>query len=294
MISSMTGYGCAEGEINGIGCTVELRSVNSRYFNARIRLPEMLFFLEQEIENLLKGSFSRGTINCVIRLTNSPSQGLFEVDERALKRYFQILRRLSTSFKINDRIDIGGLLAVPGVIVPEDIDQNKTRRIRRAILGIVRKAIFQLKQMRGAEGSALSSDLAKQCKSISAALGKIRSKSRTSLKGYHKKLQQKVNEMLRETGHSLDEATIVREVAVCAERADISEEITRLESHLQRFRQSLRSANQAGRRLDFISQEMLREANTIASKATDIGIINEVLEIKCYIDRIKEQVQNIE
>jgi uncharacterized protein (TIGR00255 family) len=290
----MTGYGFAEGRFEDIGCTVELRSVNSRYFNARIKLPETFTFLEQDIENLLKDNISRGTINCTIRLKSASAEALFDIDEAAIRKYLEVLGRVSSSLKLEGRIDVTGLLAVPGVIVPADMDPKKIESIKAGVLNIVREAAEQLKKMRTAEGAALAADIEQQCKAIADGLERIRKKSGTVFKDYHKKFQQKVDELLSETGLKLDEATVAREAAVFAERSDISEETARLDSHLQRFRECCREGNNIGRRLDFISQELLREANTIASKASNIEIINEVLEIKCYIDRIKEQVQNIE
>jgi len=294
MVSSMTGYGFAAGQLEGLGCTVELRSVNSRYFNARIKLPEIFTFLEQDIENLLKTNISRGTINCTVRLKNSSIEALFDIDEAAIRKYLEVLGRVSSSLRLEGAIDITGLLSVPGVIVPADVEPKKLESLKMAVLGIVNDAAERLKKMRTAEGQALAADMGLQCKSIKEGLERIRKKSGSLLEGCHKKIQQKIAELMRETGLELDEATVAREAAVLAERSDISEEIARLDSHLQRFEQCCRQGNNIGRRLDFISQELLREANTIASKASDIEIINEVLEIKCYIDRIKEQVQNIE
>ncbi len=294
MISSMTGYGCAQGQLDGVTYVVELRSVNSRYFKSRIRLPETLVFLEEGIERFLQNNLSRGTVNCVIRLRNAPAGTLFDIDEAALARYLEILERAASSIDIKCPIDIAGLLALPGIVQPAGADPAGAERLKKKILAITGEAIAQVRQMRAAEGTALAADLAVQCEAINQHLAEIRSRSQDIKQEYHKKLRGRVDEMLADGKIKLDESTLAREVAVFADRSDISEEITRLDSHLKRFTESCRADGQAGRRLDFIAQEMLREANTIASKASETEIINHVVDIKCRIDRIKEQVQNIE
>ena len=148
--------------------------------------------------------------------------------------------------------------------------------------------------MRKTEGAELAADLEKNCEQIKEGLGRIRGRSELVLVEYQEKLKKRVDILLSGINAELDETSLYREVAVFADKSDISEEIARLESHLKQFSTGCSAEGQAGRRLDFISQEMLREANTIASKACDVGIIHEVVEIKCHIDRIKEQVQNIE
>ena len=293
MISSMTGYGCAQDQFDGVTYIVELRSVNSRYFKSRIKLPETLVFLEEDIEKLLRDSLLRGTINCVIRLRNAPAEALFDVDEAALARYLEILERATSSINIKCPIDIAGLLSLPGIVVPACADPAGAEKLKEKILAITAEAIGQVRQMRADEGAALAADLKIQCEAIEQQMARIHSRSQTVVHEYHTKLQKRVDELLADGKLKLDEATLAREVAVFADRSDISEEITRLDSHLQRFTESCHAKTQAGRRLDFISQEMLREANTIASKASDIEIIDHVVDIKCRIDRIKEQVQNI-
>jgi uncharacterized protein (TIGR00255 family) len=167
-------------------------------------------------------------------------------------------------------------------------------KIKEVVLKISREAIEKLKEMRAAEGEFLEADLKSHCKAIEENLEQIRSRSTIVLQEYAKKLKTRVDELLAYAELKLDEEILAREVAIYAERSDISEEIARLNSHLQQFVQSCQTNEQAGRRLDFISQEMLREANTIASKSSDMEITRCVVDMKCRIDRIKEQVQNVE
>jgi len=191
-------------------------------------------------------------------------------------------------------IDIGNLLSLPGIVRPAIPDEEMTRKTRESVLGISQQAVDKLKQMRAAEGKFLEEDLKGHCRAIEKDLKSIGARSETVIKEYAKKLRQRVDRLLAEAKLKLDEETLSREVAIFADRSDISEEIARMDSHLQQFVQSCQLNEQAGRRLDFISQEMLREANTIASKASDCDITRCVVDMKCWIERIKEQVQNVE
>ena len=233
-------------------------------------------------------------VSCVLRLKNAPANVLFDIDETALRAYMEKLSRIASSVNIKCPIDMGGLLTLPGIVRPALPDEKKAEQIKKGVLSITQKAIDQLKQMRAAEGAALAADLDSHCKAIKQDLEQIRARSGVVLQEYQKKLRKRVDELLADAKLKLDEEALAREVAIFADRSDISEEIARLDSHLQQFAESCEANTQAGRRLDFISQEMLREANTIASKAYNTEVIRCVVDIKCRIDRIKEQVQNIE
>ena len=290
----MTGYGDAEGQLKGVTYAVEIRTVNNRYFKANIKLPETVAFLTEAIEKLLRRNLSRGTVNYVLRLRNASANVLFDIDETALQAIMERLSRIASSANINCPIDIGSLLSLPGILEPASPDENTAEQIKKTILEISQEAIEKLKQMRVAEGTALEADLKKHCSAMKQDIERICARSEVVLTRYAEKLKKRVNELLAGAKLKLDEETLAREVAIFAERSDISEEIARLDSHLQQLLQGCQTNSQAGRRLDFISQEMLREANTIASKASDTEITKCVVDIKCRIDRIKEQVQNVE
>ena len=294
MINSMTGFGEAQGEINGITYILEIRTVNNRYLKTCVRLTETTAFLEEDIDKILRKNLSRGMVSCVLRLKNAPANVLFDIDETALRAYMEKLSRIVSSADTKCPIDIVGLLTLPGIVRPALPDEEKAKQIRKRVLSITQKAIDRLKQMRAAEGTALAADLDNHCKAIKQDLEQIRALSGVTLQEYKKKLRKRVDELLADAKLKLDEEALAREVALFADRSDISEETARLDSHLQQFAESCKTDAQAGRRLDFISQEMLREANTIASKAGDSEVIRCVVDIKCRIDRIKEQVQNIE
>jgi len=290
----MTGYGDAQGQLNGVTYTVEIRTVNNRYFKANIKLPESIAFLTEAIEKLLRSNLSRGMVNYVLRLKNASANVLFDIDEKALQAVIERLSRISSSADINCPIDIGSLLNLPGILEPASPDEKMAEQIKKTVLEISQEAIEKLKQMRAAEGTALEADLKKHCDAIKQDIERISARSEVVLTRYSEKLKKRVNELLASAKLKLDEETLAREVAIFAERSDISEEIARMDSHLQQLLQGCQTNSQAGRRLEFISQEMLREANTIASKASDTDITSCVVDIKCRIDRIKEQVQNVE
>ena len=290
----MTGYGQAQGDFNGINYVVELKTVNNRYFKTIIKLPELVAFVEEDIEKLLRSSLSRGTVNYVLRLKDVSSNSLFEINENALRTVVEKLNRAISSTGANGTIDVGNLLELPGIIQPAIPEEEAAGKIKEVVMNISRQAIENLKNMRATEGGFLEADLRSKCKIIEENLEKISTRRDEVLIEYAKKLKSRVENLLAHAELKLDEEILAREVAIYADRSDISEEIARLNSHLHQFIQSCQSNDQAGRRMDFISQEMLREANTIASKSSDTEITQRVVEIKCQVDRIKEQVQNVE
>jgi uncharacterized protein (TIGR00255 family) len=301
----MTGYGEAQGEVNSVSYLVEIKTLNHRYFKKIVKLPELVAFLEEDIEKLLRKNLSRGTVNYVLRLKNTSVNALFDIDETALQAVVKKLNRAGSSAGVKGTIDISNLLSLPGIIQPALPDKagiiqpalpdkEVAKKIKKLVCQISQQAIDKVEKMRAVEGKVLHDDLKKQCVAIQKDLRKIQARCDVVLKQYAKKLKQRVDALLAQAKLKLDEETLAREVAVFADRSDISEEIARLDSHLQQFVQCCQANEQAGRRLDFIGQEMLREANTIASKASDTEIIRCVVDIKCWIDRIKEQVQNVE
>ena len=294
MLNSMTGYGEADGQLNGVNYAIEIKAVNNRYLKTTIRLPEAAAFLEDDIDRCLRANLSRGTINFVLRLKDVSANALFDIDESALRAVVEKLSMIGSPAGINGTIDIASLLTLPGIVRPALPDKEAAEQIRTLVLDLTKRAMERLKQMRAAEGQFLEADLKSNCEAMRQALEQIRARSSAVVKDYARRLRKRVDELLAEAKLKLDEETLAREVAILADRSDISEELARLDSHLGQFDQACLTNGQAGRRLDFISQEMFREANTIASKASDMEIARCVVDIKCRIDRIKEQIQNVE
>ncbi len=294
MLNSMTGYGEAIGELEGISYAVEIKTVNNRYLKTIIKLPEGATFLEEDIDRELRKRLSRGTVNYVLRLKGVSASALFEIDEAALGSILSRLKTISSAVGVTGTIDLAGLLELPGIVQPVQPDEEHSTRIRQFVTRLTAEALDKLQRMREAEGRFLQADLEKHCAVILQELETIRQRSGSVVLEYAKRLRRRVEELLAEAKLKLDEQTLAREVAILADRSDISEEIARLDAHLQQFRQICETDGQAGRRLDFLSQEMLREANTVASKAADAGIARCVVDVKCCIERLKEQIQNIE
>ena len=290
----MTGFARVCRDIDGISFAVEIKTVNNRYFKPSIRLPETASFLEQDVEKLLRQNIYRGAVNYMLRYKNISGEPMYEIDSASMKSYVEKLNSIQHSGTIQCNINLADLLLLPGVVRPHEPENEKAEQIRKAVIGVTAQAIEQLKKMRAQEGQSLFDDLKQQCSRISGLIEGIKSRSSIVVSEYQSRLASRVKELLANVRLELDSDTLAREVALFADRSDISEEIIRLGSHIEQFLANCQTGEYSGRRLDFISQEMLREANTIASKASDAKICNDVVEIKSCIERIKEQVQNIE
>jgi uncharacterized protein (TIGR00255 family) len=294
MLNSMTGYGEATEELDSVSYAVEIKTVNNRYLKTIVKLPETISFLEEDIDKELRKRLSRGTVNYVLRLKGASASSLFEIDEAGLRAIISQLNEISSSVGVTGAIDLASLLELPGILQSVQPDEEQSARIRQFVLRLTGQALDKLQQMREAEGGFLEADLKKNCNAMLSELEIIRRRSGSVVLEYARRLRRRVEELLAEAKLKLDEQTLAREVAILADRSDISEEIARLDAHLQQFRQICQTDGQAGRRLDFLSQEMLREVNTVGSKAADADIARSVVDIKCLIERLKEQIQNIE
>ena len=294
MINSMTGFGRLCREIDGISYAVEIKTVNNRYFKLSVRLPETAAFLEDEIEKLLRKNIYRGSINYNLRCKNIAGEAMIDIDTKTLTALLSKLETLSPSGSGQFKVDIGSLLSLPGIVMPTEPDEAQAEKIKADVMEITNEVIESVKKMRAVEGAALVADLKDNCRQIEQSLAQVASKAPVVVEEYQKKLQSRVDMLLESAKLEIDRDSLAREMAIFADRCDIAEEVTRLTSHLEQFLSVCENETNAGRKLDFLCQEMLREANTIASKASNAEIAHYVVEIKSRIDRIKEQVQNIE
>jgi uncharacterized protein (TIGR00255 family) len=290
----MTGFGQACSEVDGVVYTVEIRSVNNRYFKAQLRLPDMAAYLEGEIERIHRDAIYRGTVNFSLRMKNVSGKALFDIDENTLKTYVQRLKNLIPAGDGHSRIDLASMLSLPGIVQPVIPDEAHIQKMRQVILALTEEALELLRQSRREEGKTITVDLLANLDLIANRLKAVGERVSVVVEDYHQRLKDRVDQLLAKAQLKMDEAQLSREVAIYAERSDIAEEVSRLGAHLAQFRDCCEKGGSVGRRLDFITQEMLREANTIASKSSDTTINQSVIEIKCAIDRIKEQVQNVE
>ena len=293
MLQSMTGFGAAQAHLEGVEYAVEIRSVNNRYFKPAIKLPEIWSAAECEIEKLLRLRLSRGSIALTVRMKISDERAAYSVNTAALAKYINQLKMLEMDADPTLRIDLGSLLQLPGVCEPSPLEEL-CRRTHDALMELIGRALEDLVAMRGTEGEAVQADLAGLCNVIEENLAVVAQRAPRVVVDYQARLAGRVAELTNAATLNIDAEYLAREVAVFAERCDVAEEVSRLAGHLGQFRQAMQAPELAGRKLDFIAQEMLREANTMASKANDGLIARAAVEMKTAIDRIKEQVQNVE
>jgi uncharacterized protein (TIGR00255 family) len=296
VIRSMTGFGDAASTVDGVHCHLEVRSLNNKYFKASIRLPDELQHLEPEIESGLRRRLTRGSIVCSIKLSSSSATAALDVNHHALERYIDQLEKVSQVASGSMSISLGPLLHLPGVLQPATEDGTHLKEMRSQISALLDEACDHLVSMRQREGLMLIEDLMGHHTIIADRLSTIAERAPLVVADYQDRLRQRIEALLEEVGRKLEPADLIKEVAIFAERSDIAEEITRLGAHMDQFSELLDDDDERpiGRTLDFLTQEMLREANTIASKSSDAGISRAIVEVKGAIDRIKEQVQNVE
>jgi uncharacterized protein (TIGR00255 family) len=293
MLRSMTGFGSAGGLVDGVEYAVEIRSVNNRYFKVCIKLPEYMSSVEVEIEKLLRSALSRGSIFAAVRIKLPEEKAACQVNTAALMKYLDQLKELEIEANPTLRIDLGSLLQLPGVCEEPPLDKL-LEQTKDGLMKLIHKALADLVKMRTEEGKAIKVELMAHCKTVADNLKVVEAQAPQVVLDYQQRLADRVKELTAAGNIQIDQDNLVREVAIFAERCDIAEEVARLRGHLEQFTEAVDSPEPAGRKLDFIAQEMLREANTIASKANDAKIARAVVEIKTAIDRIKEQVQNVE
>lgn len=297
MIRSMTGFGDAASETDGIHYAVEVRSLNNRYFKCTSRLPEELAGLEAELDTRLRKHFARGSFSAAVKLRISGEAAASVVNDAALLAYLDHLEAVKTRLKDEAvTIDLTHLLALPGVMEPATDPDALLAKSRPVIFDLLGKAAGRLAEMRETEGAALAKDLLAQRSQLLEIVTAIAERAPAVVDEYHTKLTQRISQLMAKAELQLNESDLIKEVAVFADRCDIAEEVTRLRGHLTQFQQVIAGdgSEPAGRTLDFLAQEMLREANTIGSKSNDAAISRHVVNAKSLIDRIKEQVQNVE
>lgn len=292
MILSMTGFGEALLEEGDQVYHLEIRSVNNRYFKSSIRLPEDFAYLETQLEQSLRGRLIRGSIALRLHVRDLSASAAQDLNVAAIEDYVARLRSVLPA-ELNFTIDLATLATLPGVCQPHEMTEQQRKRGEELIMRMMGIAIDQLLEMRAAEGRAAAEDLERHCDSIHEHLQAIGTHTPDMVVRYRDRLMTRIEELIAGSNVRLAEEDLLREVSVYAERSDVNEEMSRLASHLQQFKEAITGSEPAGRKLDFIAQEMLREANTIGSKAGDAEIARHVVEIKGAVDRLKEQVQNV-
>jgi uncharacterized protein (TIGR00255 family) len=296
VIRSMTGFGETSRESGGTHYFLEIRSLNSKYFKAVIRLPEGLQGLEAELETALRHRINRGSVFLTVHVSESSADAAHQINHRALGSYIEAIKRVPQVGGGEVQLDLGALLTLPGVLQPPANEEERLARARTVLLELLEKAVANLVAMREKEGTTITTDLLQHRELIAERIRVISARAPQVIGEYEKRLRSRIEAMITDLGVTIEAVDIVREIAIAAERSDTSEEIARLSAHISQFTELLDDPQPKpiGRTLDFLTQEMLREANTIASKCADAEIARWIVEVKGAIDRIKEQVQNVE
>ena len=294
MLLSMTGFGEAYRQGEGVGVAVEVRTINSRFFKLSVRGPEGYAALEPRIEEVVRQKVKRGTVQIQLRIDRAQSPEDFRIDGRVLASYRQQLDALSRTWDGAGPIRIDALLGLPGVVQDTSGHHVDTGQDWLLIRETLDEALDRLTRMRAEEGAVMAADLAANCRTVADRLGEIERLAPRVVETYRGRLAERVARALETYHVSVDPADLIREVSLFGERSDISEEIVRLRSHLRQLQEVLGQAESAGRKIEFLTQEMSRESNTIGSKANDAEIAQHVVDIKAAIERIREQVQNVE
>ncbi|MEO1716556.1 MAG: YicC/YloC family endoribonuclease [Planctomycetota bacterium] len=296
MIRSMTGYGEASAHIDGTHYFLQVRTLNGKYFKATVRLQDDFEALEAELESGLRKRIARGTAAIKATCTDETGDAAQEINLKAFDRYVEQLEQSASVASGVVKLDVGALLSLPGVLQPPSDEGERVAKVREVFRGLLSEATDKLIAMRTSEGELLAEDLRKQMGVISAQLAIVRERAPQVVQDYEQRLKGRIEQYVREAGATAEPADVIREVASYAERTDIAEEIQRLGGHVEQFLGMIGSGEDkpVGRTLDFMAQEMLREANTMSSKSFDTDISRAIVEIKGAIDRVKEQVQNVE
>lgn len=294
MIKSMTGFGRSEYTDGKRNITVEIKSVNHRYSDISVKMPRRYSFAEDRIKAVVKSRLKRGKVDVSIMVENITENDInIKLNEPIARQYFENLKTLQDNFDLSGEITLRLLATMPDVMkaIPDVDDEEE---IAKAILVPVEEAAANLEKMRAVEGEKLAEDLLGRGETIKEILDKIAERAPGVVVDYTAKLRERITELLAGNA-TIPEERILTEAAIFADKCAIDEEITRLNSHLIQLKKIVDSPNDAeGKKLDFLVQEMNREANTIGSKANDITITNYMLEIKSEIEKIREQVQNVE
>ena len=292
MIKSMTGYGRAVAAVNGREFTVELRSVNNRYLDCTVKLPRSLSFAEDAVKQAVKASVSRGKVDVFISLkSESADDTTITLNKAVLEGYLAAMRQMVDEFQVRDDISVSTVSRLPEVFSVEK-PQVDEEQLLKDLLSVVDQALAGYDAMRCTEGQALDADLRSRGNTILELVSQVEQGNAQTVIDYRTRLENKLREVLEST--NIDESRILTEAAIFADKVAVDEETVRLRSHLAQMNEMLTTGGAVGRKLDFLLQEMNREANTIGSKCTDVRLARVVVDIKAELEKIREQTQNIE
>lgn len=293
MVSSMTGYGRGEASKNGLTVSVEIRSVNNRFLEVTTRLPRLLSQREKEIKDLIRGALSRGTVNVMVKLDQeSGAKPPMKVNTSAAKSYYRLLNELRRSVKLREKVKLEHLLSFSDILEPVDAEETDEKEWQLLRQGMT-QALADLNEMRAQEGRELVKDLDRRIRWMNETLNSVEALSIQRIPDERKRLNERIVRLV-EDKKVIDQNRLELEIALLADKLDVTEECVRFRSHNKFFLEALNGKDAAGRKLNFLVQEMNREANTIGSKANDPSLAHLVVSLKEELEKIREQLQNIE
>ena len=292
MLKSMTGYGRAQKILNGRDISVEIRSVNHRYYEYTSRIPRTYSYIDEKLKSLLKSAISRGKVEVSVTINNIDGKDAqIAINKGVAEGYVSALRGISEELSLKDDLALSKLIKIPDIFnikkTPDDEEQICTD-----VSEVTSEALGRFVAMRETEGERLKKDILEKADFITERVGMVEEQSPATVEAYRKKLYKKISEVLEDK--NIDEQRIITEAAIFSEKIAVDEETVRLRSHIAQLRDILESEEPVGRKLDFIIQEINREVNTIGSKAQDLSITKIVVDMKSEIEKIREQSQNVE
>ena len=292
MIHSMTGYGRAVQTLNGREITVELRSVNNRFLDCSVKMPRAFSYAEDAVKQCVKERVARGKVDVFVSVNVTVDEGVkISLNRPVLEGYLEALRTIVADYGVRDDISANALSRFPDVFVVEKTAEDEEQTIAD-LVSVAAAAIENYNQMRATEGAAMAADIRGRLATILSLVEKVEARSSVTVAEYRARLTNKLREVLEST--TIDESRILTEAAIFADKVAVDEETVRLRSHMSQLDKLLTDGGAIGRKLDFLLQEMNREANTIGSKGNDIEQAHHVVEIKAELEKIREQIQNIE
>ncbi len=292
MVRSMTGYGRAQAERGGRDITIEIKSVNSRYFEYSSRMPRSFAFLDDRLKKLVNATISRGKTELTLTVVNvSAPEASISANMELAKGYLEAIRSVSRTLDVPDDVTVSTLARFSDIFTTRKAETDE-EQLWQDVRAVAEAAVESFVAMRAAEGEKLKADILSRLDYLERAVGEIETMSAQRVPHYQEKLYARLKALLADT--SIDEARVLTEAAIFADKTAVDEETVRLRSHIRQYRDILELSEPVGRKLDFLTQEMNRETNTIGSKAQELDITRKVVDMKAEIEKIREQIQNIE
>ncbi len=294
MLLGMTGFGSSTAENDRLSVQAEIRTVNNRYLKISTRYPDFYAKLGSQIEKLLRSAITRGTVNLTLRIDHLNRKSDYLLDDQVVQQYWEQLKKLTEECHLPLPDSLDRLLTLPGAVIDNDSRTHTPESDWPLIEEAIKGALVELTEFRQKEGESAQADLQTSNKTIGEQLETVKQKAPQVVTSYRDRLHQRLTDLLKDQEVELDPDSLIREVSLFADRCDINEEISRLTCHLEQFDTILNSKTSQGKKLEFLVQEMFREINTIGSKANDVEISHAVIEMKLAVEKIRENVQNVE